>query len=48
VKLDTLMSRLSQILVVAALVLSIGLHWAVLQSAAWVGMAVAQDTIVHP
>ena len=35
------MSRLSQILVVAALVLSIGLHWAVLQSAAWVGMAVA-------
>jgi hypothetical protein len=35
------MSRLSQILVVAALVVSIGLHWAVLQSAAWVGMAVA-------
>ena len=35
------MSRLSQILVVSALVLSIGLHWAVLQSAAWVGMAVA-------
>jgi hypothetical protein len=35
------MSRLSQILIVAALVLSIGLHWAVLQSAAWVGMAVA-------
>ena len=34
-------SRLSQILVVAALVVSIGLHWAVLQSAAWVGMAVA-------
>ena len=38
---DTSMSRLSQILIVAALVLSIGLHWAVLQSAAWVGMAVA-------
>ena len=35
------MSRLSQILVVAALVVSIGLHWAVLQSAAWVGMAIA-------
>jgi len=35
------MSRLSQILVVAALVVSIGLHWAVLQSVAWVGMAVA-------
>ncbi len=35
------MSRLSQTLVVAALVVSIGLHWAVLQSAAWVGMAVA-------
>lgn len=35
------MSRLPQILVVAALVVSIGLHWAVLQSAAWVGMAVA-------
>ena len=35
------MSRLSQILVVAALMVSIGLHWAVLQSAAWVGMAVA-------
>ena len=35
------MSRLPQILVVAALVVSIGLHWAVLQSAAWIGMAVA-------
>jgi hypothetical protein len=35
------MSRLSQTFVVAALVVSIGLHWAVLQSAAWVGMAVA-------
>jgi hypothetical protein len=35
------MSRLSQLFVVAALVVSIGLHWAVLQSAAWVGMAVA-------
>jgi hypothetical protein len=35
------MSRLSQILVVVALVVSIGLHWAVLQSAAWIGMAVA-------
>jgi hypothetical protein len=35
------MLRLPQILVVAALVVSIGLHWALLQSAAWVGMAVA-------
>jgi hypothetical protein len=35
------MSRVLHSLLVAALMVSIGLHWAVLQSAAWVGMAVA-------
>lgn len=35
------MSRVLHSLLVAALMISIGLHWAVLQSAAWVGMAVA-------
>jgi hypothetical protein len=34
------MLRLGKILIAAALVLSIGLHWVVLQSVAWVGMAV--------
>ncbi len=34
------MKAVSRILLVAALMISIGLHWAVLQSAAWVGMAV--------
>jgi hypothetical protein len=32
--------RIGQVLVVCALVLSIGGHWTVLQSVAWVGMAV--------
>ena len=35
------MRRLSQILLVAALSVSIGLHWAFLQSAAWAGMIVS-------
>jgi hypothetical protein len=35
------MSRFAQTFIVATLVVSIGLHWVVLQSAAWVGMAVA-------
>lgn len=30
----------SRIVLVAALMISIGLHWALMQSAAWVGMAV--------
>ncbi|MCW0219006.1 MAG: hypothetical protein OJI67_11850 [Prosthecobacter sp.] len=34
------MKAASRILLVAALMISIGLHWAVMQSAAWVGMAV--------
>ncbi|MCB1224397.1 MAG: hypothetical protein KDK99_01180 [Verrucomicrobiales bacterium] len=32
--------RLSQLFIVSALVLSIGLHWAALQSVAWLGMMV--------
>lgn len=35
------MKTVARCLLVAALMTSIGLHWAVLQSAAWVGMAVA-------
>lgn len=35
------MKSVARILLVAALMISIGLHWVVLQSAAWVGMAVA-------
>ena len=35
------MKAASRILLVAALMISIGLHWAVMQSVAWVGMAVA-------
>jgi hypothetical protein len=35
------MPRIAKWLVVAALALTMGLHWAVLQSAAWVGMAVS-------
>lgn len=35
------MKTAARCLLVAALMTSIGLHWAVLQSAAWVGMAVA-------
>ena len=35
------LSRLARGLTVMALCLSIGLHWAALQSAAWVGMAVS-------
>lgn len=35
------MSRVLHSFLVAVLMISIGLHWAVLQSAAWVGMAVA-------
>lgn len=35
------MHTLAKWLLVAALMVSIGLHWAVLQSAAWVGMAVS-------
>ena len=34
-------ARLSKLLVVLALVCSIGLHWALLQSVAWVGMIVS-------
>jgi hypothetical protein len=37
----SLLSRIVRGMVVLALCVSIGLHWAVLQSAAWVGMAVA-------
>src|SRR3989454_9501446 len=32
--------RLSNLLVIAALVFSLGLHWMVLQSVAWIGMIV--------
>ncbi len=42
------MTRISKWLVVAALALTLGLHWAALQSAAWVGMAVTfvqQDSL---
>ncbi len=42
------MTRIAKWLVVAALALTLGLHWAALQSAAWVGMAVAfaqQDSL---
>ncbi len=42
------MTRIAKWLVVAALALTLGLHWAVLQSAAWAGMAVTfaqQDSI---
>jgi len=35
------MVRLSKLLVVVALVSSLGLHWALLQSVAWVGMLVS-------
>lgn len=35
------MKAASRILLVAALMVSIGLHWAVVQSVAWVGMAVS-------
>lgn len=35
------MKAAARLLLVAALMLSIGLHWAVMQSAAWVGMTVA-------
>lgn len=35
------MLRIARALIVTALVISIGLHWAVLQSAAWMSMAVA-------
>lgn len=35
------MSRVLHSFLVAVLMISIGLHWAVLQSAAWVGMAVS-------
>ena len=38
---DVMFSRSSKLLVVLALVCSIGLHWAVLQSVAWVGMIVS-------
>lgn len=34
------MKAASRIMLVAALMISIGLHWAVMQSVAWVGMAV--------
>ncbi|MBI5774399.1 MAG: hypothetical protein HZA89_11730 [Verrucomicrobia bacterium] len=34
------MLRFSKLLLVAALAISIGLHWALLQSVAWVGMVV--------
>lgn len=34
------MKAASRILLVAALTISVGLHWAVMQSMAWVGMAV--------
>jgi hypothetical protein len=42
------LSRLPRLAIAAALALSIGLHWEVLQSAAWVGMVVsyAQDGTV--
>lgn len=42
------MTRIAKWLVVAALALTLGLHWAALQSAAWVGMAVTfvqQDSL---
>jgi hypothetical protein len=35
------MKRLLQSLITVALMASIGLHWVLLQSAAWIGMAVA-------
>ncbi len=35
-----MLTRLSKLLVVLALALSLGLHWALLQSVAWVGMVV--------
>ena len=35
------MRRVSEFLLVATLSCSLGLHWAILQSAAWVGMAVS-------
>lgn len=35
------MKAAARFLLVAALMISIGLHWAVMQSAAWVGMTVA-------
>lgn len=35
-----MLKTVARALLVAALMISIGLHWAVLQSAAWVGMAV--------
>ncbi|HEY1083371.1 MAG TPA: hypothetical protein VGE29_13975 [Prosthecobacter sp.] len=34
------MKSAARILLVAALMISVGLHWAVMQSVAWVGMAV--------
>lgn len=34
------MKTAARIMLVAALTISVGLHWAVMQSAAWVGMAV--------
>ena len=36
-----MLRRTARTLLIAALVLSIGLHWVVLQSAAWAGMIVA-------
>lgn len=39
--IDVVLIRLQRWLIVAALVLSIGGHWAFLQSIAWVGMAVS-------
>jgi hypothetical protein len=36
-----MLRRTTRILIVAALMFSIGLHWVVLQSAAWAGMLVA-------
>ena len=36
-----MLRRFAHFLIVTALVLSIGLHWMVLQSAAWVGMVVS-------
>ncbi|HCN28711.1 MAG TPA: hypothetical protein DIT64_08070 [Verrucomicrobiales bacterium] len=36
-----MLTTVARALLVAALMISIGLHWAVLQSAAWVGMVVA-------
>ena len=36
-----MLSRLPKLLLVAALTCSIGLHWAFLQSVAWVGMVVS-------